>query len=240
MAKHYRRAQEYGAVLPAQSDPTPGQASGQTMVENRFVALWNRCFADSEGERPTTIYADLVRRYSEPHRCYHTCDHITHCLKQFDLAADLMDNSDAVEMGLWFHDVICEPGAADNELKSAQLFEKITDDQPSSLKQSVYDLIMVTKHPEKPKCLDEKFMVDIDLSSFGLPWGAFMRDSQAVREEFAHAPDESFFAGHLKFLNSLIGRPTFFFTDFFQTRYEAIARDNIARYMKDLHAKGYS
>ena len=210
------------------------------MVESRFVTLWNRCFADTDGEVPATIYADLVRRYSESHRYYHTCDHIMHCLTQFDLAADLMDNSDAVEMGLWFHDAIYQPGAADNELKSAQLFGKVTDEQQSSLKQSIYDLIMVTKHPEHPKCLDEKFMVDIDLSSFGLPWETFIRDSQAVREEFAHVPDESFFAGHLKFLHTLLARPTFFFTDFFQARYEATARENIARYMKDAHAKGYS
>jgi predicted metal-dependent HD superfamily phosphohydrolase len=210
------------------------------MVESRFIALWNRCFADGEGEGPAKIYADLVRRYSESHRRYHTCDHVAHCLKQFDLAADLMDNSDAVEMGIWFHDAIYKPGAADNELQSAQLFEKITDHEESSLKQCVYDLIMVTKHPEYPKCLDEKFMVDIDLSSFALPWAAFIQDSEAVREEFDQLSDASFFAGHLKFLNSLVGRSTFFFTDFFQTRYEAIARQNIARYMKDLHAKGYS
>jgi predicted metal-dependent HD superfamily phosphohydrolase len=240
MAKYDSRARECGAVLPIQSKPTLRQVRGQPMVESRFVALWNRCFADAEGEGPATIYADLVGRYSEPHRRYHTCDHITHCLKQVDLAADLMDNCDAVEVGLWFHDAIYKPGAADNELKSAQLFEEITNDKQSSLKQSVYDLIMVTKHPEHPKCLDEKFMVDIDLSSFALPWGVFIQDSQAVREEFAHVSDESFFAGHLKFLNSLVKRPTFFFTDFFQTRYEAIAKKNITRYMKDLHAKGYS
>ncbi|TDJ69045.1 MAG: hypothetical protein E2O38_14505 [Proteobacteria bacterium] len=240
MAKYDSRARECGTVLTTQSNPTLRQVRGQPMVESRFVALWNRCFADAEGEGPATIYVDLVRRYSEPHRRYHTCDHIAHCLKQFDLAAELMDNCDAVEMGLWFHDAIYEPGAADNELESAQLFEEITNDQQSLLKQSVYDLIMVTKHPEHPKCLDEKFMVDIDLSSFALPWGVFIQDSQAVREEFSHVPDERFFAGHLKFLNSLVRRPTFFFTDFFQTRYEAIARKNIARYMKDLHANGYS
>ena len=240
MAKYDSRARECGTVLTTQSNPTLRQVRAQPMVESRFVALWNRCFADAEGEGPATIYVDLVRRYSEPHRRYHTCDHIAHCLKQFDLAADLMDNCDAVEMGLWFHDAIYEPGAADNELESAQLFEEITNDQQSLLKQSVYDLIMVTKHPEHPKCLDEKFMVDIDLSSFALPWGVFIQDSQAVREEFSHLPDERFFAGHLKFLNSLVRRPTFFFTDFFQTRYEAIARKNIARYMEDLHAKGYS
>ncbi|MCH6583732.1 MAG: hypothetical protein IH808_12115 [Proteobacteria bacterium] len=240
MAKYDSRARECGTVLTTQSNPSLRQVRAQPMVESRFVALWNRCFADAEGEGPATIYVDLVRRYSEPHRRYHTCDHIAHCLKQFDLAADLMDNCDAVEMGLWFHDAIYEPGAADNELESAQLFEEITNDKQSLLKQSVYDLIMVTKHPEHPKCLDEKFMVDIDLSSFALPWGVFIQDSQAVREEFSHLPDERFFAGHLKFLNSLVRRPTFFFTDFFQTRYEAIARKNIARYMKDLDAKGYS
>ncbi len=240
MAKYYGRAGECGAVLATQSTPILSQVHGLPMVESRFVALWSRCFADAEGETPAAIYADLVRRYSEPHRRYHTCDHITHCLKQLDLAADLMDHCDAVEMGLWFHDAIYEPGATDNELRSAQLFEEVTDSKKSSLKQNIYDLIMVTKHPEHPKCLDEKFMVDIDLSSFALPWESFIQDSQAVREEFAHVPDESFFAGHLKFLNSLVGRPTFFFTDFFQTRYEATARENIDRYMKDLHAKGYS
>ncbi|MFQ5935192.1 MAG: phosphohydrolase [Acidiferrobacterales bacterium] len=151
-----------------------------------------------------------------------------------------MDNPDAVEMGLWFHDVIYDPRASDNELKSAELFTELADGHlEPTLRESVYDLILITMHPEQPKCRDEQFMVDIDLSSFGLPWETFQRDSEAVREEFAHLSDDQFYPGQIRFLRSLLARPTFFFTDFFQAQYETTARHNIGRHLDELCARGY-
>ncbi len=210
------------------------------MTKGRFTALWERCTVDSDATAHLSIYGELVRRYSEPHRHYHTTAHIDHCLVQLDLAAELMDSPDAVEMGLWFHDAIYDPGAADNELRSAELFNALSGDHVDpGFKRSVWDLIMVTAHPEHPKCLDEQYMVDIDLSSFGLPWEAFRSDSEAVRKEYAHQSDARFFAGQIRFLNALLARPSFFFTEFFRARYEATARANIAGYLKELSGRGY-
>ena len=210
------------------------------MTRERFTALWNRCLVPGASTPALPVYEELLHRYSEPHRYYHTPEHIGHCLRQLDFAVELMDDANAVEMGLWFHDVIYDPQASDNELKSAELFVKLADDDvPTEFRQSVHDLIMVTMHPEEPSSLDEQFMVDIDLSSFGLPWDTFQRHSEAVRKEYAHLSDEQFYPNQIGFLRSLIARPTFFFTDFFRARYEVTARENIGRHVEELCARGY-
>jgi predicted metal-dependent HD superfamily phosphohydrolase len=210
------------------------------MTEARFTALWDRCGTGGGGAAAAQIYKELVRRYSEPHRRYHTRAHIECCLRQHDLAAGLMDDADAVEMGLWFHDVIYDPRAADNERQSAKLFETLSVDHLSAaFRKAVHELILVTIHPEQPTSRDQQFMVDIDLSSFGLPWEAFRRDSDAVRQEYAHLSDADFFRNQIGFLRSLIDRPTFFFTDFFRTRYETTAIQNITRHIGELRARGF-
>ena len=45
------------------------------------------------------------------------------------------------------------------------------------------------------------------------------------------APDEAFYRAKLKFLNSLLQRPTIFQTAFYRERLEAVARDNINAYI---------
>lgn len=209
------------------------------MTKGRFTALWKRCAVN--GAARVDIYEELVRRYAEPHRHYHTSAHIEHCLAQFDLATSRMDNPDAVEMGLWFHDVIYEPGSSDNEQRSAELFNGLSDGHvDAEFLRIVNDLIMVTAHPEHPRSLDEQYIVDVDLSSFGLPWDKFRADSEAVRREYRHQADEEFYPGQIRFLRKLLARRTFFFTEFFRARYEAGARANIAGYLKELNARGYA
>lgn len=217
-----------------------GLAGSQGMAKKRFQALWNRCLLAGAASDGVAVYQELETRYSEPHRYYHTTDHIRHCLREFDLAAELMDDADAVEMGLWFHDAIYDPRASDNELKSAELFTVRADGHmDADFRRRVYDLILITIHPEQPRNLDQEFMVDIDLSSFGLPWPAFRRDSNAVRNEYAHMSDKQFYPAQIRFLGSLLARPSFFFTEFFRNRYEETAKGNITRHIDELAALGY-
>ena len=218
-----------------------GSAGGQGMAKKRFQALWNRCLLAGMTDDGVAVYRELKKRYSEPHRFYHTPNHISHCLREFDLAAELMDNADAVEMGLWFHDVIYDPRASNNELKSAELFQLRADDHMDPrFRQRVYDLILITIHPEQPRNRDQEFMVDIDLSSFGLPWSAFRHDSNAVRNEYVHMSDKQFYPAQIRFLRSLLARPSFFFTEFFRDRYEETAKSNITRHIDELNALGYA
>ncbi len=209
------------------------------MKEKRFISLWERCARGDANNRGAEIYRDLRQRYSEGHRRYHTPVHIAHCLKLFDLARDDMEEPDAVEMSIWFHDVIYDARAPDNEEKSAEYFVEVCGDEVEErFKSKVYNLIIVTIHKELPMTVDEKYMVDIDLSSFGLPWERFLKDSQAVREEFRHLNDEEFYPAQKQFLETLVERKYFCFTEFFRERHEKTARENIARYLKNLEQQG--
>ncbi|MGH8507601.1 MAG: HD domain-containing protein [Gammaproteobacteria bacterium] len=183
------------------------------------------------------VWADLSGHYAEPHRHYHTLTHIFHCLRQFDAAKSLLEAPDAVEMAVWFHDVVHHPEAPDNEQRSVELFEHAANSHfQQDLVGKVGELILATTHQQAPHNHDEEVLCDIDFASFGSPWNEFLADSQALRIEQADTPDERFYSGKLKFLKAILERRTIFFTDFFRARYETSARNNIQRYIASLEA----
>ncbi len=210
------------------------------MDKQRFTSLWKRCqTGGGAGADADAVYDEVHDYYSEPGRYYHTSKHIEHCLVQFDLAAGEMENAEAVEMAIWFHDLIYEINVQDNELQSARRFVELANDSMSAeFKSRVYDLIMATAPPRVPKTIDQEFMLDIDLSSFGLPWDDFVRDSTAVRQESPQLSDAEFFPGQRAFLESLVNRDHFYFTQFFRTRIEKTACSNVKRHLKYLRDKG--
>lgn len=206
-------------------------------AQQRFEALWRCCLVDGATNGGAGVYRSLLARYCEPHRCYHTTDHVGHCLREFDLASSHMEHAAAVELAIWFHDAIYAPDASDNEQKSAELFETCAGDSfDEASRRRVRDLILVTMHSERPATADQAFMVDIDLSSFGLPWPDFVRDSDAVRRECAHLSDQRFYAKQACFLRSLLARPTIYSTELFRDRHEVAARRNITRRLGELPA----
>ena len=151
------------------------------------------------------------------------------------------EQPDAVELAIWFHDIIYNIPSIENELKSAELFLELTKGRINpDLGQSVYDMILITTHKTKPIRYDDKLLVDIDLSSFALPWEQFRQDSQHVREEFSNKTDQEFYSGHVKFLQSLLDKPRFFASEFFCTEFEVDARKNIEKLLKQLHGDGLS
>ena len=206
------------------------------MDRRRFESLWSRCIGAGAG----AVFDELAALYGEPHRHYHTGAHIEHCLRQLDIAADRMDEPDAVEMAVWFHDAIYEIPPKDNEARSAELFAARAGERGSErFRSRVHQLIMATTHLDPPpRTLDESFMVDIDLSSFGRPWEEFLNDSRAVRAEMAHLSDAEFHPRQRRFLESLEARSRFCFTEFFRERHEHRARENIAKLRSILEEGG--
>jgi predicted metal-dependent HD superfamily phosphohydrolase len=65
------------------------------------------------------LFARLIGAYSEPHRKYHTRQHLAECLRTLDQVWFLAERPGEVALALWFHDAIYELRAADNEEKSA-------------------------------------------------------------------------------------------------------------------------
>jgi predicted metal-dependent HD superfamily phosphohydrolase len=135
---------------------------------------------------------------------------------------------DGIELAIWFHDVIYVPGAADNEQRSADLFaHRAADKLSPEMIDRIGGYILSTTHHEPPTDEGSKFVVDIDLSGFGLPPELFRRDGDNIRREFDHISEAEFICGQTKFLQKLLDRGRIYSTSFFHDRYEAQARRNI-------------
>ena len=206
----------------------------------RFQSLWQRNLTESAIDDSQAIYQRLLAGYHEPQRHYHTLDHIKHCLGMFEDCKSLVHDPDSLEMATWFHDVILVSGRRDNEALSAELYLELSAGiQLDETRQLVKRLIMATLHNgDSLEDADSIYMVDIDLSSFGLSWDGFLRDSLNLRAENPHLGDQDYQLNQTGFQRSLLARPRFFLSDFFFDRFEKQARDNLARYFEYLRNSG--
>ncbi|MCU0833041.1 MAG: hypothetical protein MUC77_01215 [Chromatiaceae bacterium] len=195
----------------------------------RFSDLWRRCSSLGSDGNPVTAWAIIDRSYAEPHRHYHDKQHLSHCLDELDRAHGAIPHPDRVEMALWFHDVVNEPGKPDNEARSADLFLDLASGvMPDDFVTAVAELIRVTTHRHPPEDLDQRFICDIDLASFGCPWECYLDDTNKVKAEFPGSAEE-YYGKKRAFLEAMLRRPRIFLTDLFNARYEHQARENIGR-----------
>ena len=204
----------------------------------RFSQLWSRC----AGGKPVdpAIWNTIATRYGESHRHYHDLGHLQQCLRELDAAGDTIAERDATEMAIWFHDIIYVYAAKDNEERSADTFRNYANGgMNDGFVDRVYDFILATKHTGSAPDQGTAYLVDIDLSGFGLPWEGYLADSDALRLEAPDVPDEKYYAGKLRFLEGLLEWPSLFQTDYFRDRLEAQAKRNITRYTTQLREQGY-
>lgn len=207
-------------------------------LAERFASLWREC---TSGEAPaTSVWQQLQQHYQEPHRHYHTLAHVAQCLDQLDTARAVISELNVTEMAIWFHDVIYRYGADDNETLSAEFFrERAAPHMPAEFVERVCKFIMATQHGGEVDDVGISYMVDIDLSGFGLPWDDYLADSDALREEAPAVIDEHYYQGKLRFLSELQRWPSLFQTEHFRSRLEPTAQANIARYSDSLREKGF-
>src|SRR5687768_3337965 len=88
--------------------------------QERWSETWSRLGAVA----PETLLAELVGRYSEPHRFYHTLQHLRECFSVLEPASHLARHLGEVQLALWFHDAIYDTRAQDNEELSARWAEQ--------------------------------------------------------------------------------------------------------------------
>ncbi len=211
----------------------PGKPGGR---RERFEALWRRNLIEDAADEGSSVYQRLEDAYNEPHRHYHSMQHIDHCIEMLDDCRALLRQPDLVELAIWFHDAIFVPGNADNEARSAVLYQELAQNaHPDEYRKRIPRMIMATLHDGNAlEDDDTHYLVDIDLSSFGLPWEDFLRDSLNLRRENQKTEDEDYYRGQFGFQRALLAREQFFRTEFFRQRFESRARDNLARYFEHL------
>lgn len=169
-----------------------------------------------------SLYDALIARYSEPHRRYHTLEHLEECFAAFDEIADLAAHPADVELAIWFHDAIYDTRRGDNEERSADWARSVCGEQ-------VARLVMVTRHEAVAQGADEKVLADVDLWILGAPEKRFDEYETQVREEYGWVPGPIYRRKRREILESFVARPAIYHTDRFIQRYEARARANLAR-----------
>ena len=203
----------------------------------RWSRFWENLGAEGDPEPQYRLLAD---RYSERHRAYHTLNHVSQCLDEFDAARHLAEQPNQVEMALWFHDAIYDPQAKDNEQRSAELGRRVAKEAglPEAFGRKVYDLILATQHHEASKGADARLLVDIDLSILGRPKDAFDEYETNIRKEYHFVPRDHYRTARSAILRSFLDRPAIYSTDFFERRYESQARANLKRSLSYLEDAG--
>jgi predicted metal-dependent HD superfamily phosphohydrolase len=173
----------------------------------------------------------LRAAYAEPHRHYHTTQHLAECLAMFEEAAGLAESPHAVELAIWFHDAIHAPMRSDNEGRSAELARReleCSGVDPRAARH-VHDLVLATRHDALPRTLDEKVLVDIDLSILGADELRFAEYERQVREEYAFVPGWLFRRKRRAILQAFLERDCIYNMPYFIDRLEARARANLQR-----------
>ncbi|MER7623533.1 hypothetical protein [Streptomyces sp. NPDC126503] len=206
----------------------------------RWTATLLAARAGREGPDPVPYGRNLLARWSEPQRRYHTVDHLRAVLDRIDELADQGGEGgelELVRLAAWFHDAVYRPDRSENEERSAALAEKALTEAGLTAREvtEVARLVRLTvTHDPAPGDLNGETLCDADLAVLaGGPdtYGGYVA---AVREEYAFVPDDAFRAGRAAVLRQLLALPRLFRTPYGATAWEERARENLERELAEL------
>jgi len=168
----------------------------------------------------------LVAAYSEPHRHYHTLEHLGEMFRVVGRlpVADLP----AVQLAVWYHDAVCDPKATDNEERSADWAESDLKAWGVPQWAAVRALILATKHTaESPDAPDIAAFLDADLAILGAAEVRYQRYAADIRREYEWVPDDQYRAGRRAVLEGFLNRERIYRTAVMSEEGEESARRNL-------------
>jgi predicted metal-dependent HD superfamily phosphohydrolase len=178
-----------------------------------------------------TLLGELVARYTEPHRAYHTLQHLSECFVELGHAVGLAEHPAAVALALWFHDAIYDTRAHDNEARSGAWARTalLSAGGAGEIAARVEALVLATRHDVPPDGADARLVVDVDLAILGAEPPRFAEYEAQIRREYRWVPDDEFRQRRARVLGGFLTRPAIYSTAAFVDRLEARARANLAR-----------
>jgi predicted metal-dependent HD superfamily phosphohydrolase len=175
-------------------------------------------------------YMQIVEAYSTPSRYYHTLAHIQQVLATIQSLKNQVRDLPAVLFAAWFHDIIYDSQAANNEENSAEYTREFLTllNIPSQTIFDVQRLILSTKsHQTQSNDCDNIVLLDADLAILGSNRENYQEYMQAIRQEYAWVPEIEYIAGRRKILKGFLQRPRIYSTDELFSLLEISARENI-------------
>ena len=200
------------------------------MIDARqsWARAWRGIGAVDDG---VAVRDALLAAYAEPHRNYHTLQHLHECLDLLAPATAAAARPCEVEVALWFHDAIYDVRRSDNEERSADWASAAVAAAgvAAAIVERIRSLVLATKHTGSPGSDDERLLVDIDLAILGAPAQRFAEYERQIRAESSWVPQPLFDEKRGAILRSFLDRERIFATPLFHSRFEAAARVNLAR-----------
>jgi predicted metal-dependent HD superfamily phosphohydrolase len=190
----------------------------------------------SRGRAPA-LFAEIIRAYTGPDRHYHNLRHIQQVLDTILANRGQARDLAALQWAAWFHDVVYDPRAQDNEERSAAFAEHALApmDVPPEQIAAIKRLILDTKtHQPSGDDGDGRLFLDADLAILGAPEDQYNSYARAIRREYAWVPDPAYRSGRGSVLRNFLRRPRLYFTDAMFAAREGQARANLEREIRAL------
>ena len=191
------------------------------------------------------IGADLLRRWDEPHRGYHTTRHLVEvfwALEDLEQAGEVTPREGTLARIVgWFHDAVYDPSAApgENEIRSADLASRDLSSLGARREdvQTVRELVLATQAHELTGDGLAAAFHDADLWILSASPERYAEYTAQVRQEYAVVPDAAFRTGRSAVLRPLLDRDSIYATSTARDLWESRARANVASELDLLTAR---
>jgi predicted metal-dependent HD superfamily phosphohydrolase len=206
------------------------------MPSLRFIEMWRRLGSSNSDFELMSAFSELVRRYKEPHRVYHTFGRVLEGLSEFDEVVGHVDHPEYIMAGIFYSDAVHHMAGVNNELQSAELWaetaHRFLPVHDENCINEVFRYILLSRgHIADPAVdPDLALFLDIDLSILGADMLAYDIYADLVRREYPKYSDSEWASRRVsKFVTPMLKREHIFLTKQFQSRYERSARENLER-----------
>ena len=210
-------------------------------IRPRLMRAW-----DSLLPGHTALGEDLLERYEQPHRKYHTSVHLSEMLTALKTLYKRHHTATprAVLLAAWFHDAVYEANPGEDEAASADLARTAltplasTGSLTNREVTAIAHLIELTASHQLADGIEEytsgaltradaAFFLDADLAILAADSPRYTRYVAGVRAEYAHYTPDAFTRGRAAILQGFLNRTTIYASDTAHLLWDAPARLNL-------------
>ena len=210
-------------------------------IRPRLMRAW-----DSLLPGHTALGEDLLERYEQPHRKYHTSVHLSEMLTALKTLYKRHHTATprAVLLAAWFHDAVYEANPGEDEAASADLARTAltplasTGSLTNREVTAIAHLIELTASHQLADGIEEytsgaltradaAFFLDADLAILAADSPRYTRYVAGVRAEYAHYTLDAFTRGRAAILQGFLNRTAIYASDTAHLLWDAPARLNL-------------
>lgn len=177
-------------------------------------------------------FDEIITAHSEHKRRYHGVGHLEALFTLLDTYAFAVSEPLSLHFAVWWHDIVYDPAAHDNEARSAALAHARLTGLGAAVQliERIETLILATRnHWDAPPMGDGDYFLDADIAVLGAPPAVYDQYSEDVRAEYSLIPGPIYRAGRSQFLSQAVARVKLFRTPEFESAFGAAARLNLHR-----------